>query len=51
MGGTLVVECKFWNVGALLQVCGLRFVVCERVPKFSSGICLSGELVLEFNYF
>jgi hypothetical protein len=26
-------------------------VVCGRVPKFGSGICLYGDLVLEFNYF
>ncbi len=26
MGGILVVECKFWNVGGLLQICGLWFV-------------------------
>ena len=26
MGGILVVECKFWNEGGLLQVCGLWFV-------------------------
>jgi hypothetical protein len=50
-GGILVVECKFWNVGELLQVCGLWFVVCGRVPNFGSGSSLSGELVPEFNYF
>ncbi len=27
-GDILVVECKFWNGGGLLQVCGLWFVVC-----------------------
>ncbi len=32
-------------------VAGLWFVVCGRVLKFGSRICLSGELVLEFNYF
>ncbi len=32
-------------------VAGLWFVVCGRVPKFGSGICLSGELVPAFNYF
>jgi hypothetical protein len=32
-------------------VAGLWFVVCGRVPKFGSGSSLSGELVLEFNYF
>ena len=39
MGGTLVVECKFWNVGALLQVCGLWFVeeLQNLVPEF---VCL-----------
>ncbi len=26
-------------------------MVCGRVTKFGSGICLSGELVPEFNYF
>ncbi len=26
-------------------------MVCGRVPKFGSGSSLSGELVLEFNYF
>jgi hypothetical protein len=26
-------------------------VVCGRVPKFSSGISLSGELVPKFNLF
>jgi hypothetical protein len=26
MCGILVVECKFWNVGGMLQVCGLWFV-------------------------
>ncbi len=25
-------------------------MVCGRVPKFSSGISLSGELVPEYNY-
>jgi hypothetical protein len=50
MGGILVVECKCWNVGGLLQVCGLWFVVCGRVPKFGYRISLPGELVLEFNY-
>jgi hypothetical protein len=51
MGGILVVECKCWNVGGLLQVCGLWFVVCGRVPKFGSRISLSGELAPELNYF
>jgi hypothetical protein len=51
MGGILVVECKFWKVGGFLQVCGLWFVVCGRVPKFGFGICLSGELVPKLNYF
>jgi hypothetical protein len=32
-------------------VVGLWFVVCGRVPKFGYRISLSGELVLEFNYF
>jgi hypothetical protein len=32
-------------------VAGLWFVVCGRVPKVGSAICLSGELVPEFNYF
>jgi hypothetical protein len=32
-------------------VAGLWFVVCGRVSKFGSRICLSGELVLEFNDF
>jgi hypothetical protein len=48
-GGILVVECKCWNVGGLLQICGLWFF--GRVPKLGSGISLSGELVPEFNYF
>ncbi len=26
-------------------------MVCGKVPKFGSGINLSGELVPEFNYF
>jgi hypothetical protein len=26
-------------------------LVCGRVPKFGSGINLSGKLVLDFNYF
>jgi hypothetical protein len=25
-GGIIVVECKYWNMGGLLQVCGLWFV-------------------------
>jgi hypothetical protein len=32
-------------------VAGLWLVVCRRVPKISTGISLSGELVPEFNYF
>jgi hypothetical protein len=48
-GGILVVECQCWNVGGLLQVCGLWFVICGRAPKFGSGISLSWELVPEFN--
>jgi hypothetical protein len=47
-----------WMASELLNVnfgmwivAGLWFVVCGRVPKFGSGIRLSGELVLEFNYF
>jgi hypothetical protein len=49
--GFLVVECKCWNIGGLLQVCGLWFVVCGRVLKTGSGISLSLELILELNYF
>ena len=39
MGGILVVECKFWNVGGLLQVCGFWFVeeFQNLVPEF---VCL-----------
>jgi hypothetical protein len=37
-------------VGGLLQVCGLWFVVCGRVPKIGSRSSLSGELVPELNY-
>ncbi len=39
MGGIWVVECKFWNVGGLLQVCGLWFVeeFQNLVPEF---VCL-----------
>jgi hypothetical protein len=48
-GGILVIECKVLR----LQVCCCRVwsVVCGRVANFGSRIRLSGELVLEFNYF
>jgi hypothetical protein len=39
MGGILVVECMSWNLGGLLQVCGLWFVeeFQNSVPEF---VCL-----------
>ena len=53
VGISCILEC--WNVGGLLPVCalcfvvcGLWFVVCGRVPKFGSKINLSGKLVQEF---
>ncbi len=39
------------SVGMWVDCCRLWSVVCGRVPNFGSGISLSGELVLEFNYF
>jgi hypothetical protein len=42
MGGILVVECKFWNVGGLWQVCGLWFVeeFQNLVPEV---VCLGSQ--------
>jgi hypothetical protein len=39
------------NFGWGWIVAGLWSVICGRVPKVGSGICLSGELVPEFNSF
>ncbi len=39
------------KVGMWVDCCRLWSVVRGRVPKFGSRISLSGELVLEFNYF
>jgi hypothetical protein len=39
MGGILVVECKIWDVGGLLQVCGLWFVE-EFQSLVSKFVCL-----------
>jgi hypothetical protein len=48
MGGISVIECKVLeNVGGLLLVV---VSVLWRVPKFGSGISVSGELVQDFNH-
>jgi hypothetical protein len=39
------------SVGMWVDCSRLLSVVCGRVPKFGSGISLSGELVQELNYF
>jgi hypothetical protein len=39
MGGILFIECKCWNVGGLLQVCGLWFVE-EFQNLVPESVCL-----------
>ena len=51
MGGILVVECKFWNVGGLLQVCGLWFVeeFQNLVPELVClGSCFRNSIIFTF---